>query len=67
VTLDGAVAASTCDSQTPHPAAICWKPDPNANGVKIDVNINNANPNWQHYRYRVIETTIPLRNLVWQQ
>lgn len=67
VTLDGADAATTCNSATPHPAAICWRPDPNGNGVKIDVNINNANPNWKRFRYRVVETTIPLRNAIWQQ
>jgi len=67
VTLDGDSAASTCASQTPHPAAICWHPDPLGDGVKLDVNIGNTNPDWQHYRYRVIETTIPLRNVVWQQ
>ncbi|WP_293777772.1 PilW family protein [uncultured Oxalicibacterium sp.] len=67
VTLDGAADASTCASTTPHPAALCWRPDPGGDGVKIDVNINNANPDWQHYRYTVMETTIPLRNVIWQQ
>lgn len=67
VTLDGAQAASTCASTNPHPAAVCWRPDPNGNGVKINVNINNSNPNWQRYRYRVVETTIPLRNSIWRQ
>jgi type IV pilus assembly protein PilW len=65
VTLDGANAGSTCASATPHPAAVCWKPDPNGNGVKIDVSANNAD--WQKYRYRVVETTVPIRNLIWQQ
>lgn len=64
VTLDGADAASACDSPTPHPAAVCWHPDPAANGVKIDV---SSVPNWQRYRYRVFDTTIPLRNAIWQQ
>ncbi|HEY8607817.1 MAG TPA: PilW family protein [Noviherbaspirillum sp.] len=64
VTLDGAQAASTCNSATPHPAAVCWRPNPNGNGVKIDV---SAVPNWQRYRYRVFDTTIPLRNAIWQQ
>jgi type IV pilus assembly protein PilW len=67
VTLDGAQAASTCNSSTPHPAALCWRPDPGGNGVKIDVNIGNATPNWQRYRYRVFESTIALRNTIWQQ
>lgn len=65
VTLDGANAASTCNNTMPHPAAVCWKPDPNGNGVKIDVSAGN--PNWQRYRYRVVETTIPLRNAIWRE
>lgn len=65
VTLDGAQPASTCDSNTPHPAAVCWRPDPAGRGVKIDVSGNT--PNWQRYRYRVFESTIALRNTIWQQ
>jgi type IV pilus assembly protein PilW len=65
VTLDGAQAASTCNSTSPHPAAVCWRPDPGGNGVKIDVSANTAN--WQRYRYRVFESTVALRNSIWQQ
>lgn len=65
VTLDGAAAASTCASTDPHPAAVCWKPNPTGNGVKIDVSTGNAE--WQRYRYRVVETTIPLRNVIWRE
>jgi type IV pilus assembly protein PilW len=25
----------------------------------------NADTNWQHYRYRVFETIVPLRNVIW--
>jgi len=65
VTLDGADAASRCASTNPPPAAVCWRPDPNGNGVKIDVSAGT--PNWQRYRYRVMEATIPLRNAIWRQ
>jgi type IV pilus assembly protein PilW len=65
VTLDGTQAASTCAAANPNPAAICWKPDPTANGVAIDVSVNR--PDWQRFRYRVMETTVPLRNVIWQQ
>lgn len=65
VTLDGTDAASTCASANPHPAAVCWRPDPNGNGVAI--NVSAGTPNWQRYRYRVMETTIPLRNAIWWQ
>jgi type IV pilus assembly protein PilW len=28
------------------------------------INLSN-DPNWQRYRYRVFETIIPLRNMIW--
>ena len=39
--------------------------DPNAAAnpaPRIDL---SADPDWQHYRYRVFETIIPLRNVLW--
>jgi type IV pilus assembly protein PilW len=27
----------------------------------------SKDPNWQHYRYRVFETVIPLRNVIWSK
>jgi type IV pilus assembly protein PilW len=27
----------------------------------------SADPNWKCYRYRVFETTVPLRNMIWLQ
>lgn len=33
----------------------------------INLNPNNTNPDWQRYRYRVFETIIPLRNLIWNR
>jgi type IV pilus assembly protein PilW len=27
----------------------------------------NTDPNWQCYRYRVFETTVPVRNMIWPQ
>jgi type IV pilus assembly protein PilW len=50
-----AVAGGACDTTT---AAPTWS------GGTLDV---SADPNWNCYRYRVFETTIPLRNLIWQQ
>jgi type IV pilus assembly protein PilW len=32
------------------------------NGTAIDV---TTDPDWQCYRYRVFETVIPIRNLIW--
>jgi type IV pilus assembly protein PilW len=49
------VAGGPCDTTT---AAPIW------NGGAIDL---SADPDWQCYRYRVFETTVPLRNLIWLQ
>lgn len=48
-------AGGACDTTT---AAPTWA------GGKIDV---SADPAWQCYRYRVFETVVPLRNLLWMQ
>ncbi|MDB5839957.1 MAG: hypothetical protein JWQ23_1909 [Herminiimonas sp.] len=67
VTLDGNFAGTACASPAPPPAAVCWRPDPDGNAMAIDVNIGNTMPEWRHYRYHVVETTIPVRNTIWQQ
>ena len=67
VTLDGGAPASRCDGQAPPSAALCWRPDPAGPARKIDVNIGNLNPDWQHYRYHVLVATIALRNVIWQE
>lgn len=64
VTPDG----TACNVPAPPLAAVCWRPDPaSANAVEIDVNYNNAMPNWRRFHYHVLETTIPLRNMIWFQ
>ncbi|MGE5386022.1 MAG: PilW family protein [Betaproteobacteria bacterium] len=62
-------AAQKCNTATPHSALVCWKPDPTSatSGVEINLNIGGANPDWQRYRYRVFETSVPVRNLIWMQ
>lgn len=42
-------------------APVAW----NAAGAPV-INLS-ADPNWQRYRYRVFETIIPLRNMVWSK
>lgn len=49
------VQGGACDATTATPD---WS------GGTLDL---SADPNWQCYRYRVFETTVPLRNLLWQQ
>jgi type IV pilus assembly protein PilW len=64
-TCETAAAASL--AVMPVATAVCWRPNPNAPPVDIDMNIDDANPDWRRYRYRVLETTIPLRNSIWFQ
>ena len=48
---------------TKDPRAVCW-----AGGAINALNTNNPGPtDWQQYRYRVFETVIPLRNMIWPQ
>lgn len=48
--------AATCDASTANPK---WKA---AGDIELDV---SAVPDWQCYRYKVQEMTVPLRNLTW--
>jgi type IV pilus assembly protein PilW len=47
--------SKTCDTTTTPPV---WS------GGTFNL---SANPNWQCYRYKVFESTIPVRNMVWNQ
>lgn len=49
------VEGGACDVTTAFPS---WA------GGELDV---SADDDWQCYRYRVFETTVPLRNLIWMQ
>jgi type IV pilus assembly protein PilW len=50
-------AGGTCDATKAYPTA--WL----ANGsITLDL---SADANWRCYRYRVYETTVPLRNVIW--
>lgn len=49
------VEGGPCDTTTSAPT---WA------GGTLDL---SANAGWQCYRYRVFETTVPLRNMLWQQ
>lgn len=57
VTPDPANGVGDCNMAT----AVCWRPDPNANPVAITM----AGADWRNYHYRVLETTVPLRNAIW--
>lgn len=40
-----------------------WKDTTDSPAPTIDLSVD---PDWQHYRYRVYETIVPLRNVMWQ-
>jgi type IV pilus assembly protein PilW len=49
-------------------AALAWDGDTASNAAAVaanDIDLS-ADANWQNYRYRVLQTVVPLRNLVWQ-
>jgi type IV pilus assembly protein PilW len=58
---------AACSSTTiavPAPTGLCaWGGSVASPAPTIDVSAGN--PNWQRYRYRVFETIIPLRNMIW--
>jgi len=49
------VSGGTCDATTQFPTA--W-----VGGSTIDL---SAEPNWRCYRYRVLRTVIPIKNVIW--
>lgn len=58
-------AQATANNTTPPVNAVCWRPNPN--GPLQDIDVTNVGANWRQFRYRVVETTIPLRNAIWAQ
>lgn len=53
-------ATGVCEATTANPVWLAK--NPGLGGTPIDV---TADPNWQCYRYRLFEVTVPLRNVLW--
>jgi len=55
---------SACSSLTdPNPTGLCaWAGTPTNPAPSIDL---SADANWKKYRYRVFDTVIPVRNMIW--
>ncbi|MFZ2160594.1 MAG: PilW family protein [Sideroxyarcus sp.] len=69
-TREPRVVSKTCSSVvTAKPEGVCaWdatsaSPSITSNAPVVDLSIGN--PDWEHYRYKVFETIIPLRNVIW--
>lgn len=60
-------AASRCNTAAPNPAAVCWRPDPASAASGVAIRLDASGADWQRYRYRVFEATVPIRNLIWLQ
>lgn len=62
--------STACSSTTdPNPTGVCaWEGIPASPTMIASpapaIDLSN-DPDWQHYRYRVFETIIPLRNVIW--
>lgn len=66
ITRNGAyekgVVSYTCNTAAPKPNQTCiWTGDP----TPVNVDLSGLGSDWDHYRYNVFETIIPLRNMVW--
>jgi type IV pilus assembly protein PilW len=56
------VVSYACDTANPKPNQTCiWISDP----TPVNVNLSGLGADWDHYRYSVFETIIPLRSMVW--
>jgi len=64
--LEKEAVSTACSSTTAaNPQGVCaW--DGSVFGAAPVINLS-ATPNWQRYRYRVFETIIPMRNLIWSR
>jgi type IV pilus assembly protein PilW len=65
--LSGTACDATADYSTATTYPVRWARGPDApDGRPIDLR-HPGNPDWRCYKYRVYETTIPLRNMLWRQ
>ena len=62
--LEKTAVTTACSSTTAAaPTGLCaWEGTAASPAPVIDL---SNDPNWDHYRYRVFETIVPLRNIIW--
>jgi type IV pilus assembly protein PilW len=59
------VTATCSSTTTPSPTGLCaWEGTSTSPAPSINL---SADANWQRYRYRVFDTIIPLRNVIWSK
>lgn len=64
---DGAIVTAACtDNNAVNFGPCSWTDDTAANPAPaIDLRASVGDTEWQHYRYRVYQTVIPMRNVLW--
>lgn len=64
---DGAIVTTACaDNNAVNFGPCSWTDDTAANPAPaIDLRASAGDTEWQHYRYRVYQTVIPMRNVLW--
>ncbi len=72
--MESAVITNACSSRTAaSPTGLCAWAAPQVAGPITSVqqapqvDLSNGDANWNKYRYRVYETVIPLRNVIWSK
>ena len=72
--MEASNVTSACSSLTdPQPTGLCaWAgkaavtgPPAVAAAPAPEIDLSQGDPDWRRYRYRVFETIIPLRNMIW--
>jgi len=65
--IESSAVSATCSSiNSASPTGVCaWAG--NVTSPAPSVNLSTADPKWAQYRYRVFETIIPLRNVIWSK
>jgi len=65
--LEPAVVTTACSSTTAAaPVGLCaWAGSASSPAPTVD--LSAGDPDWLRYRYRVFETVIPLRNIIWSR
>jgi type IV pilus assembly protein PilW len=67
--IEQEAVTAACSSTTvdvPAPTGLCaWTGNSTSPAPTID--LSPGDPNWARYRYRVFQTIIPLRNMIWSK
>lgn len=60
-----AAGPCSCQNAANNFGPCLWRDTAADQAPAVDLRLGNGDTEWQHYRYKVFETVIPLRNSVW--